>query len=72
MLQSTGNNYHNILHAYAGYKKQRVNLKKKSRRMHNFIYKMSIRKIYGGRGGNIGIHLFMQLQKYCTSEKKNI
>merc|ERR1712030_227356 len=38
-FQSTGNKYHNILDAYAGYKKQKAKLQKKSRRAHYFIYK---------------------------------
>merc|ERR1712074_236373 len=38
-LQSTGNKYHNILDAYAGYKKLRVSLEKKSRQAHYFFKK---------------------------------
>merc|ERR1712030_282234 len=38
-FQSTGNKYHNILDAYAGYKKQKAKLQKKSRRAHYFKYK---------------------------------
>merc|ERR1712074_499724 len=38
-LQSTGNKYHNILDAYAGYKKQKAKLQKNSRRDYYFIYK---------------------------------
>ena len=38
-FQSTGNKYHNILDAYAGYKKQKAKLQKNSRRDHYFIYK---------------------------------
>ena len=46
-FQSTGNKYHNILDAYAGYKKQKAKLQKKSRRAHYFIYKeLKIKKYY--------------------------
>merc|ERR1712090_107841 len=46
-LQSTGNKYHNILDAYAGYKKQKAKLQKKSRQDHYFIYKeLKIKKYY--------------------------
>ena len=44
-LQSTGNKYHNILDAYAGYKKLRVILEKKSRQAHYFLYKEKKKKI---------------------------
>merc|ERR1712090_55398 len=43
-LQSTGNKYHNILDAYAGYKKQKAKLQKNSRRAHYFIYKEKKKK----------------------------
>merc|ERR1712105_206572 len=43
-LQSTGNKYHNILDAYAGYKKLRVILEKKSRQAHYFLYKEKQKK----------------------------
>merc|ERR1711984_57139 len=43
-FQSTGNKYHNILDAYAGYKKQKAKLQKNSRRAHYFIYKEEKKK----------------------------
>ena len=45
-FQSTGNKYHNILDAYAGYKKQKAKLQKNSRRAHYFIYKEKKKKKY--------------------------
>merc|ERR1711895_431822 len=44
-LQSTGNKYHNILDAYAGYKKLRAHLEKKSRQAHYFLYKEKKKKL---------------------------
>ena len=38
-MLSKAQDYHNILDAYAGYKKLKAKLKKKFRRMHYFVYK---------------------------------
>merc|ERR1712055_1109526 len=71
IMLSKHREYHHILDAYAGYKKQRPNLEKKSRRTDYFLYKKKL-QYFMPIVFRISVHIFHIHSKLCFQSTGNI